>query len=203
MGGIGKTQLAVEYAYRYRESYSDGIFWVNAGEPLAQGLAQLGSRLRPDARAEPSDRQLQVAFEELDRRRDALLVLDNVEDPALLARPVGCEATLLTLGCHILFTTRRRELGRLHAVEVAVLPEELALQLLLRHESRHAVRDHTKSPERREAIAICRLLGWLPLALELAGAHPGERPISLWPITANGSRTRAVSPLLPRQKVSP
>ncbi len=176
MGGIGKTQLAVEYVYRYRESYPGGIFWVNAADPLAQGLAQIGGRLRPEVRAEPSDRQLQVAFEELNRRRDALLVFDNLEDPAQLARPVGSEGIPVNLAPRVLFTTRHRELGRFHAIEVSVLPEEPALELLLRHESRHTIRDNPNHPERPEAKAICRLLGWLPLALELAGAFLGEWP---------------------------
>jgi WD40 repeat protein len=176
MGGIGKTQLAVEYVYRYRESYPDGIFWVNAADPLAQGLAYIGRRLRPEIRSEPNDSQLQFAFEELNRRRNALLVFDNVEDPALLARPVDSEATPLTLACRILFTTRRRELGRFRSVEVTILPEGPALQLLLRDASRGAVRDNPQDPERREALAVCRLLGWLPLALELAGALLGEWP---------------------------
>ena len=88
---------------------------------------------------------------------------------------MGSEPSPLTLGCRILFTTRQRDLGRFHAVEVSVLPEGPALQLLLRHESRHAVRDNPDHPERHEAQAICRLLGWLPLALELAGAFLGKR----------------------------
>ncbi len=166
----------MEYVYRYRESYPDGIFWVNAADPLAQGLAHIGRRLRPNVRSEPSDLQLQVAFEELNRRQDGLLVFDNLEDPALLARPVGSEATPLTLACRILFTTRRRDLGRFHAVGVTVLPEESALQLLLCHDSRQAVRDNPQHPERREAVVICRLLGWLPLALELASAFLGGWP---------------------------
>ena len=78
------------------------------------------------------------------------------------------------LGCRILFTTRERELGRFHSIEVSVLPEEPALQLLLGHPRRHAIRDDPRHPERPEAQAICRLLGWLPLALELAGAFLGE-----------------------------
>jgi hypothetical protein len=122
MGGIGKTQLAVEYVYRYKESYPDGVFWVNAADPLAQGLAHIGGRLRPEARADSPERQLQFAFEELNRRRDALLVFDNLEDPAQLARPVGSEGIPLNLAPRILFTTRHRELGRFHAVEVTVLP---------------------------------------------------------------------------------
>jgi WD40 repeat protein len=176
MGGIGKTQLAVEYVYRYRESYPDGIFWVNAADPLAQGLAHIGGRLRPEVRTGSSDRQLQVAFEELNRRRDALLVFDNLDDPAQLACPVGSEGIPLNLAPRVLFITRHRELGRFHAVEVSVLPEEPALQLLLHHEARHTVRDDADHSERNVAKAICRMLGWLPLALEIAGAFLGEWP---------------------------
>ena len=57
-----------------------------------------------------------------------------------------------------------------------MLPEEPALKLLLHHESRHTIRDDSNHPERYEGKAICRLLGWLPLALELAGAFLGEWP---------------------------
>ena len=61
MGGIGKTQLAVEYVYRYRESYPDGIFWIDAAGSLAEGFARLATdpRLRwaenerPRERADP------------------------------------------------------------------------------------------------------------------------------------------------------
>ena len=105
-----------------------------------------------------------------------MLVFDNLEDPAQLARPVGAEASLLTLGCRILFTTRQRELGRFQPIEVSVLPEGPALQLLLRDDSRHPVRDDPDHPERSEATAICRMLGYLPLALELASAFLAEWP---------------------------
>ena len=89
MGGIGKTQLAVEYVYRFNDAYPHGIFWINAAEPLAKGLAPIGSRLRPQVLERPPDEQLRVAFDELKHRPGALLVFDNLEDPAQLARPVG------------------------------------------------------------------------------------------------------------------
>ena len=176
MGGIGKTQLAVEYVYRFKDAYPDGIFWINAAEPLARGMAQIGSRLRPQVLERPPDEQLRAAFDELKRRPGALVVFDNLEDPAQLARPVGAEASPLTLGCRILFTTRQRELGRFQPIEVSVLPEEPALQLLLRDDSRHPVRDDPDHPERSEAAAVCRMLGYLPLALELASAFLAEWP---------------------------
>jgi hypothetical protein len=176
MGGIGKTQLAVEYVYRHKNDYPGGIFWVNAAEPLAQGLAQIGAKLRPETLAQSSDHQLTAAFGELNHRPDALVVFDNLDDPALLARPIGLEGSPSTLACRILFTTRHRELGRFDAVEVSVLPEDPALQLLLRHQSRQAVRDDPKHPQRHGAKSIGRLLGWLPLALELAAAFLAEWP---------------------------
>ena len=176
MGGIGKTQLAVEYVYRFNDAYPHGIFWINAAEPLARGLAQIGSRLRPQVLERPPDEQLRAAFDELKRRPGALLVFDNLEDPAQLARPVGAEASPLTLGCRILFTTRQRELGLFQPIEVSVLPEGPALQLLLRDDSRHPVRDDPDHPERSEAAAVCRMLGYLPLALELASAFLAEWP---------------------------
>ena len=43
MGGIGKTQLAVEYVYRHRGDYPDGIFWIDAAGPLAEGFARLAT----------------------------------------------------------------------------------------------------------------------------------------------------------------
>ena len=186
MGGIGKTQLAVEYVYRFKDAYPHGIFWINAAEPLARGLAPIGSRLRPQVLERPPDEQLRAAFDELKRRPGALLVFDNLEDPAQLARPVGAEASSLTLGCRILFTTRQRELGRFQPIEVSVLPEGAALQLLLRDDSRHPVRDDPNHPERSEARAVCRMLGYLPLALELASAFLAE-----WPeVSLGGYRKR-------------
>jgi hypothetical protein len=174
MGGIGKTRLAVEYAYSHRDTYTDGIFWVDAALPLAQGLAKIGEVLRPETRGSSMDQQVRAAFEELQRRPDALLILDNMADPAQLGDSISGDQSLNMLGCHILFTTRQRELGRFGACEVTVLPEEIALRLLLWHGRRRAICDDQGHPERPDASAICTQLGGLPLALKLAGAFLGE-----------------------------
>jgi len=175
MGGIGKTQLAVEYAYRYADAYPDGVFWINATEPLAQGFAQLGTRLHPATAGRSPDEQILAAIRYLRDHTDALVILDNLADPASLNRPIGAEVVSAALPCRILFTTRQRDLGRLQAVEVTVLPEDAALKLLLRHPSRQPILKPTH-PEHEEAQAVCAVLGYLPLALEVAATHLGRRP---------------------------
>ena len=97
MGGIGKTQLAVEYVYRYQECYPDGIFWVNAADPLAHGLCPIGARIRPEAGRSRPNFYFESRLRNFNRRPDALLVFDNLEDPAQLARPIGSEGMPVNL----------------------------------------------------------------------------------------------------------
>ena len=114
MGGIGKTQLAVEYSYRQHEAgtYPDGIFWINAAEPLDQGFARLARDLGMARTDQALDQQVRSAFDALDRWEKALLVLDNLEDPGTLNRPIVSGCIPAGLSCRLLFTTRRRDLGR-------------------------------------------------------------------------------------------
>jgi WD40 repeat protein len=175
MGGIGKTQLAVEYVYRHKDDYPDGIFWIDAAGPLAEGFARLAidPRLRWAESDRPRDEQIRAAFTALNGRPQALLVLDNLPEPATIAVPLLPDCTPEYLRCRLLFTTRRHDLGRFSGVEVTVLPEEPALRLLLRHPSRRAALDPAHA-DHEHARAIARMLGRLPLALELAGAYLGK-----------------------------
>jgi WD40 repeat protein len=175
MGGIGKTQLAVEYVYRRRDDHPDGIFWIDAAGPLAEGFARLATdhRLRWAETDRPRDEQIRAAFAAFDDRPHALLVLDNLADPSAIAIPLLPGCTPEDLRCRLLFTTRRHDLGRFMGVEVTILPEEPALRLLLRHPSRRAAIDPAH-PDYEHARAIARMLGRLPLALELAGAYLGK-----------------------------
>src|SRR5271157_2555933 len=175
MGGIGKTQLAVEYSYRQHEAgtYPDGIFWINAAEPLDQGFARLARDLGLAKIDQALDQQVRSVFDALGRWKKALLVLDNLEDPGILNRPIVSGCIPAGLACRLLFTTRRRDLGGFTPVEVTVLPEDSALQLLLRHPSRLPAIEPGDS-DHEPAVAITRMLGRLPLALELAGAYLGK-----------------------------
>ena len=123
MGGIGKTQLVVEYVYRHRDDYPDGIFWIDAAGPLVDGFARLATdhRLRWAENEQPRDEQIRAAFKALNGRPHALLVLDNLPDPAAIAVHLLPDCVPEDLRCRMLFTTRRHDLGRFAGIEVTVL----------------------------------------------------------------------------------
>jgi WD40 repeat protein len=175
MGGIGKTQLVVEYAYRHRGDYPEGIFWIDAAGPLVEGFARLATdhRLKWAENERPRDEQIRATFKALNCRPHALLVLDNLPDPAAIALHLLPDCVPEDLRCRLLFTTRRHDLGRFQGIEVTVLPEGPALRLLLRHPSRRGALDPSRA-DHEHARAIARMLGRLPLALELAGAYLGK-----------------------------
>ena len=171
MGGIGKTQLAVEYVYRYRDDYPDGIFWINAAEPLAVGMAQISIRSATRRTSHPPPTR--AAYEELRKCPASLLVFDNLEDPSHLLRPVVAEPIPLTLPCRILFTTRTLDLGRFRPIEVTGLPEEPALRLF------SAMTPPATRTGRRPFGSAAA--GLLAAALELAGAF-----LATWPDVPRG-----------------
>ncbi|MGB8648549.1 MAG: hypothetical protein WCF84_25155 [Anaerolineae bacterium] len=188
--GIGKTQLAVEYAHAHRADYPDGIFWLNAVNPLLEEFAALAEALGQAERETPRDQATQRAWAYLDQHRAALVLFDNVNDPADLSRPVAYGLIPANLPCRTLLTTRRRDFPRtFQPFEVNVLPPAAARQLLLRarpdllaaHPAAHDAADE-----------ICKQLGYLPLAIELAAAYLGEYPdITLddyqWRMRAEGA----------------
>lgn len=183
VGGIGKTQLAVESCYRFRGAYPGDVFWLNAAGEWLAAFAELGRFFDEELDGKVLDRQARAVAEYFAAHPDSLLVLDNVQDPALLRVPVTPELTPDHLPCRMIFTTRRRDLGDAFTpVELSVLPEAPGLRLLLRHPTRQPALDHSH-PDHAAAVQIYNVLGGLPLALEIAGAHLGrlaDRPIAAY-----------------------
>ena len=169
MGGLGKTQLAVEYACRYRDEYPDGVYWLNAANPLLQELAALAETLCLAQRGLNSDQAAYLLRDHLNARPKVLLVFDNLDDPASLNQPLAPGVIPAEFGGRTLFTTRRADFpANLQSFEIKVLSEEHALHLLLR--GRPVVLDPIH-PDHHAAREIVSILGGLPLALELAASY--------------------------------
>ncbi len=189
MGGIGKTQLVIEYVYRHVALYPDGVLWIDGGQSPEYALAELGRWLKDHVsdsnfpmrlgqdRSNPSlDALTEVLSEYLRNRPHSLLIIDNLDDPAILDRPVSGNLIPADLPCRILFTTRRQDPLRFPLVRLGGLGENESLRLLLRYESRQPILD-TLHPDHDVARSICKIFAGLPLALEIAGAHLGRNPL--------------------------
>src|SRR5206468_3930247 len=154
----GKSQLALEYAYRNAQHY-DVVWWVPAGDPgsIRARLDMLARRLGV-ADTVPNGEVVPALWDVLRLRYRWLLVYDDAQDPRELARywPRGGAG-------HVLVTSRNPAWGALATpYEVRVFPRDEAVSFLREHAPDHDV-------DAAEALAAA--VGDLPLALEQARAY--------------------------------
>lgn len=172
MGGVGKSELALQYAHRARERY-EAVWWVTAENPrqLEAGLAELTHHLVQDAaRAATTEDAAAWAVGWLRAHPGWLLLLDNVTDPSNIAGLLG-----RLEGGHALITSRRdvRWPGTTRTLRLGLLDPEPAAELIA------TITGHTTPDDRRTAAAIAEELGYLPLALDQAAAYIRQTRITL------------------------
>ncbi|MFI8290171.1 FxSxx-COOH system tetratricopeptide repeat protein, partial [Streptomyces sp. NPDC085614] len=156
-GGVGKTQLAVEYAHRFAGEY-ELAWWIPAEDPalIPDQLAQLATRIGvAPADAPPAD-AVEALLGELRIRSRWLLVFDNIEDPTALTPflPGG--------GGHVLLTSR--------TPQWAGIASPLNVDVFTRTESLALLHAHGAVLDDSAADRLARTLDDLPLALAQAAA---------------------------------
>ncbi|HUT75147.1 MAG TPA: FxSxx-COOH system tetratricopeptide repeat protein [Armatimonadota bacterium] len=160
LGGVGKTQLALEYAYAHAADY-DIIWWVRSEEPaaLASEYASLAGPLGLPEKDATDQREIVEAVRRwLDKRDGWLLVFDNAAEPTDLQ---GCLPQ--GAGGHVIITSRNLAWGAVaRPLQVKVWKPAESVKFLLKR---------TKQKDRKAASALAEALGDLPLALEQAAAY--------------------------------
>jgi DNA-binding SARP family transcriptional activator len=157
LGGVGKSQLAIEFAHRYADRFTL-VWWVDAQRAMLIGdqLARLAPRLGLSATTSAQERMREVMVE-LSARSEWLLIFDNAERAADVAayRPSGAG--------HILVTSRTPGWGALGGrIPVDVLDRADTIDLF-----------RSRLPAIDEVVAadLAAELGDLPLAVAQAVAH--------------------------------
>ncbi|MDZ7342675.1 MAG: TIR domain-containing protein [candidate division KSB1 bacterium] len=167
LGGIGKTQTAVEYTYRYRNFYK-AILWVTAETigTLISDFVKIAALLNlPEKDAEQQELAVAAVKLGLQRNSDWLLIFDNADTPELIEdfMPFDFQG-------HILLTSRAQafdNLGIINPIEMQQMTPNEAEKFLIKRTGRSRL---TRS-ERECLKKLAEELGYLPLALEQAGAY--------------------------------
>jgi tetratricopeptide (TPR) repeat protein len=171
LGGIGKTRLAIEYAWS-REAVYSALLFVSAsdGAALNAGLAALTAFENldlPEKEARDDATKITAVLRWLEQNPTWLMILDNVDDRSAVAEVAKLMPRLK--GGHVVITARASNFPAfVRKLEVSTLDEDAARQFLLDRTGA----DRSKSKDDVAlARTLARELGGLALGLEQAGAQ--------------------------------
>ncbi|ALC32204.1 ATP/GTP-binding protein [Streptomyces sp. CFMR 7] len=164
LGGVGKTQVALEYVHRFMADY-DLVWWISSeqSDDVVASLAELAVRLG----AQGGEDMAAASQEAVDLLRRGvpsdrwLLVFDNADDPETLRRhfPQGGSG-------HILVTSRNQSWSQ-HG-------DALPVDVFLREESVEHLQRRAPGLSDEDANQVATAVGDLPLAVEQAAAWIAE-----------------------------
>jgi hypothetical protein len=192
LGGVGKTQVVLELAYRIRDKYPEcSIFWIPATttESLQQAYLDVGQKLGiPGLQEEQADvKKLVQDYLSQESAGQWLLIFDNADDMDMWINKGGNKNDSHGLKDYlprsrqgrIVLTTRSRKiavkLAQSNVIEVLEMDEEVATQLL----SKSLINQELSSNHQEDTLKLLQQLTFLPLAIVQAVAYINENGITL------------------------
>ena len=170
LGGVGKTQISLEYCFRYKDDY-DYVFWLSAVDQarllssfreIADILIEHGERISGETTDEISRAVLRL----LESKNKWLLIFDNLDD----IRIADGYLPRTHLSGHVLITTRNKNCDGIPAegVEINLLNAKESISFLLH---RSGLENDEREEVKVQAYKIVDVLGYLPLAIEQAASY--------------------------------
>jgi hypothetical protein len=166
MGGVGKTELALQYALRAGDGFAGGVCWLRGVEPIAVQMERFAQEHLGLTVPEGVEDVAGWCWQHWPGTEPVLVVVDDVQDygplkPLLPGNP----------RFRVLLTTRQGILPPGQRLELEVLTPAAALELL-----RVLVGAERIEAEAVQAEALGEWVGRLPLGLELVGYYLAKRP---------------------------
>ncbi|PTB49495.1 hypothetical protein M431DRAFT_97621, partial [Trichoderma harzianum CBS 226.95] len=181
LGGIGKTQLAIELAYRLVKLAKMSVFWVHAESrsSINQSFKQIASNVSPWGQVDSVEAWLRHSSEWLSKERNGrwVMILDGANDHSIfqdeLYLPKSRNGTIIV-------TTRRRDVAyrltgnKQDVVEIGPLSVFEAVTLL---ETKLGRAGKERFPKNGAASGLVKSLGLIPLAICRAAAYIQSIPL--------------------------
>ncbi|MCG3662697.1 SIR2 family protein [Aliarcobacter butzleri] len=161
MGGLGKTQLAVEYAHKYKDTYPNGVLWLTMDQDIDEQLITLGRTHNLVNQNLDIKEQLDGIKYQLKSFENMLLIYDNTNEQ----KDIEQEFLPKSITNKILITTRNPIQGYT-LIELETLDFENSKKLLEIESGKTVIESENIFVEE-----LCEKLDGLPLALEMAGAY--------------------------------
>ncbi|MEL7406366.1 MAG: tetratricopeptide repeat protein, partial [Cyanobacteria bacterium J06558_2] len=170
MGGIGKTELALQYALAYKDDYPGSLCWFSVrGENLVTKIIEFAAtslNVLPSKELESDLAKVDYCWQNW-RSEPSLIILDDVPNFGQFFREqIAPYLPPVNSKIKVLMTSRERPGVNIPRINLDVLKVGKALELLKSFIGKSRI-----EAEPELAQKLCRWLGYLPLGLELVGRY--------------------------------
>jgi len=167
IGGVGKTHIAVEYAYRYADNY-DIIWWVRTENSITMtaDLVGLSERLNlTEKNNKDQEASIHALLNFLKKEDRWLIIFDNADNPEILLNYIPKDKY-----GHVIITSRNPSWENIYTLKVPVMNRRESIELL---------QNLTQQKNQKIADELANNLGDLPLALVQVGSFIKDKQTSL------------------------